>query len=470
MNHDQFRHRLRQEAELWQAEGLISSEQHRQLAERYQFDSLESVARNRFIAIFIGLGGILIGLATITFVAANWQAWSRDFKVALLLSVFVAINAAGFYLWRIYPKTGPVNSEGWQQRLGHALLLVGALMLGANMALMAQMFHIGGSAWGLYLAWGMGVLAMAFSLRLTSLGVLSLILVGIGYWMSIFDWWRPAEDESVLLLLVEHLPLVLSVLFVPLAYWCRSRVIFTLAAIGIVFSLEMSLAPVYVSLFGSSQVALGWIVAVACVLPPALLWGYDDTIWPRLHSRWFSPLARNLALWFLSFLFYWLSFSWFWEIQSDASTTEEMLLSWTPLVDVVLLGGLTVFEWLRLGRMGRKHPTRHAVDLTTNTIACFLAISALVPLWHFSISPIGWLGTFLFNVLLFLLAAGLMREGLALASRQTFWGGIVLLTLQIFSRMLEYNTELIFKAFVFLLCGVGAIVAGLWFERYSKDK
>jgi hypothetical protein len=34
--------------------------------------------------------------------------------------------------------------------------------------------------------------------------------------------------------------------------------------------------------------------------------------------------------------------------------------------------------------------------------------------------------------------------------------------------MLEYDTNLVLKAFVLFLCGIGAIAAGLWFERYVK--
>jgi uncharacterized membrane protein len=72
----------------------------------------------------------------------------------------------------------------------------------------------------------------------------------------------------------------------------------------------------------------------------------------------------------------------------------------------------------------------------------------------------------IFNLLLFLLAVGLIREGLAQSQRRFFWGGMVLLTLQIFSRMLEYNTDLLFKSLVLFLCGLGVIAAGLRFERY----
>ena len=86
---DKFRHQLRHEAELWKAEGLITTQLYEQLAQRYQFDRLETAARDRFVAIFMGLGGILLASAAIAFVAANWQGWSRDFKVILLMGILL---------------------------------------------------------------------------------------------------------------------------------------------------------------------------------------------------------------------------------------------------------------------------------------------------------------------------------------------------------------------------------------------
>ena len=452
---DKFRRQLRSEAKLWQAEGLINAPLYEQLSDRYQFDSLETASRNRFLAILIGLGGILLGLGAITFVAANWQEWPREFRVVLLLSVFVGVNAGGFYLWRT-PLSNSREQMGWQKRLGQGLLLLGALSLGANMALMAQMFHIGGSPYGLYLVWGLGVLAMAYSLRLTSLGVVAILLMGLGYWLGIFEWWSSKEEFSWLDILVQHFPLVAGLMFVPLAYWCRSRAIFTLAAIAIVFSLEVSI---------SQGLKGGWGFAIASVLPPALLWGYDDLILPQAHSRLFQSIARTLALLFLASLFYITSFHGLWDSFPN-SIQDKTVIDWIRLLDVAFLAGLTVFEWLRLGRQERKRPQRQGVDLTTNAIAAFLAITALTHLWNLTFTPIPILATFIFNVLLFLLAVGLIREGLAIGNRATFWGGIVLIALQIISRLFEYNTELLLKSFVFALCGIGIIAAGFWYEKH----
>jgi uncharacterized membrane protein len=389
-------------------------------------------------------------LAIITFVAANWQVWSRGLKVTLLLSLFIGVNTAGFYLWRR-------PTEQWQRRLGQGLLLLGALVLGANMALMSQMFHQSGLLYQLYLVWGLGVLAMAYSLRLTLLGILAILLIGLGYVQGQPEFVAIGEF-SWLRLLVQHMPVLAALLFIPLAYWCHSRWIFRLGAIAIVYSLEANL--IRLNLLGSSA----WMAAIACALPPALLWGYSDSLFRRRppEAELFTGVARTLAVIFLSLLFYFLSFyGLWWDTSSTQPTQNASLLPWSLLVDILLFGCWTLWEWLRLLRQ---------LNLTTGIIAGMIVLSALVPFWHLSISRLPITAVLIFNLLLFVLSVGLIREGLAQGQRRLFWGGMILLSLQIFSRMLEYNTDLLFKSLVLFLCGLGVIAAGLWFERYVKTR
>uniref|UniRef100_A0ACD5GYW6 DUF2157 domain-containing protein n=1 Tax=Desertifilum tharense IPPAS B-1220 TaxID=1781255 RepID=A0ACD5GYW6_9CYAN len=194
-------------------------------------------------------------MGAITFVAANWQAWSREVKTLLLLSLFAGVNIAGFYLWRY-------SQQSWQHRLGQGLLLLGALILGANLGLMSQMFHLSDSVYELFLVWGLGVIAMAYSLQMTSLGVMAILLLLLGYWQGVGELFMPGEF-TWLRSLIEHMPLVVSLLFIPLAYWCQSRAIFVLGAIALIpaFSLNLSVL---------QQINLdpGAITAIACTLPP----------------------------------------------------------------------------------------------------------------------------------------------------------------------------------------------------------
>jgi uncharacterized membrane protein len=480
---EKFRRLLRQESEKWWTEGLIDAELHEKLAERYQFHQLERDASNRFVGILMGLGGILLGLGVITFIAANWLDWSRSFKVMLLLSLFIGINAAGFYLWRRSPQHG-------LQKLGHGLLILGALTLGANLSLMSQMFHQSGNFYQLLLVWGLGVFAMASSLPLTSLGVLSLILIGWGYGLGWIDQ-SIAQDNSLWQLLLRHMPLIGSLLALPLAHWCRSRVIFALGAILVATSLVFNLRPL--SGWAAGQLtASGWIAMIAFTLPPALLWSYHRNLWkfsspsrlsvdsPRFprSSDPFQPIARSLAVWFLSILFYIFAFHWVWEVHSTPGLSSDQSISpwqWQSLIDAIVLAIFAGLGWLQLTPQLRYQLHHRSLwvqekAVNTGTVAAMLALTAGTLLWHFAIGAILEVATLNFNLLLFGLAIALIRDGLALGSRRTFWGGMLLLVLGIVSRMLEYNTGLLLKSIVFVICGIGVIFAGLWFERNARPR
>ena len=457
---EKFRRQLRQETELWWQEGLIDVSFHEKLAQRYQFSELEGAAKNRFVAILMGLGGILIGLGAITYVAANWQGWPRGARVMLLLSVFIAINAAGFYLLRRSPRR-----RG--RHLGQALLLLGGFMFGANLGLLSQMFHQSGNLYELYLVWSLGVLVMAYCLRLVSLGVLAIILMAIAYGQGISILFN--GSVSSWRILIEQMPLVGTIAFLPLAYQCRSRVLFTLSAIGISSSLGTNL-----SLLTGETNAAGFL-ALATGLPPALLWGWADapntlpTFPWRNQTDTFRPIGKALAILNLCLMAYFLAFHWLWERTwlSQDTSASTMSFQWmtSPWVSIGVLLLIAVVGWVQIGRRGWCAQSDRALNSVTiaGCIGVSVAIATLhqfttLPIW----APIG------FNVVLFGLALGLTRDGLAFGQRWRFWSGMVLLVLSIVSRTLEYNTDLLLKAAVFTLCGISIILAGLWFERHLQ--
>jgi uncharacterized membrane protein len=458
MPSESFRRQLRQEVQHWQTDGLISPTQFQQLRDRYQFDHLDTHDKNRFTRILIGLGCVLIGLGVITFVAANWQDIPRVARVAMLLSLFVSVNFGGFWLWK-------GSHDRWQTRLGEGFLLLGSLILGANMSLMAQMFHIGGSPHELFLTWGIGVLLMAYSLRLTSLGGLAILLIGIGYWMS---WWEVSRTNefSVLNSIVHQMPLLAGLMYLPLAYWCRSRFLFFFTAIAVGSSL--------INAISTNALRSGLVLAIVAILPAALLWGYDDSLWNDLLrrrssqiARPFQQLARGFAILFLGGLLYSMSFKSGWSVTHVLPPSFD-LPEWRSLPSVLILTVLTIVEWVYLVRSSRTRSGRLRVNLNTVMVGSFLAIAALLIYWDTEISQIQIVATFISNVLLAVLGIGTIRESLGTGDRRPFWFGIFLLTLQILSRLLEYETSLLLKSLMFVLCGVGIIAAGLWFERYVR--
>jgi uncharacterized membrane protein len=464
---DNFQRKLRREAQLWRDEGLISSSQYQQIADRYQFNNLEAAVRDRSMMTAVTLGIILLTLGMITFVAANWLGWSRDVKFIIMMSLFMATTITGFYTWRQAAVGIPEGKKPRrsQRILGEGLLILAAMLLGVTIALMADAFNLNGSTPELFFAWGFGVLVMAYSLSLNSLGILGIILIQIGYWIGLEgDLRYSAGDWNWAQLVVKHMPLLSWLLFVPLAYFCRSRWIFAIAAFVFATSLQLNLDPIPLS---NLSEAAPWVASFAFTLPPAIFWSYDDLLFPTINYRLFQPLARDLALIAFGLVFYVLSFRWVWETSSynfsSPSGNMNIFMS-RPIIDLGILSGLAVLQWLFLMRQ-RNNPTRRELVFNLPMIVTFLGFTAIMPFWHQAINPIEDLGVFAFNVLLAVLAWGLIREGLKLNDRRCFWGGMLLLTLQVISRVLEYDTELLFKSLVLVMCGSALISAGLWFER-----
>ncbi|MFG6107316.1 hypothetical protein U2F10_34115 [Leptothoe sp. EHU-05/26/07-4] len=181
----------------------------------------------------------------------------------------------------------------------------------------------------------------------------------------------------------------------------------------------------------------------------------------------FQAVSRSLAITVLSLTLYIFSFKATWaspHLFQDDTLTE---LSWW-FVNIVVFSVFAGLGWLRL-----RHQLRHGnlwqeQSINTVTIALILILSTGIVITHISLGDINIVATIVVNIMLFLLALALLRDSLALGVRRTFWGGMVLLVLGLLSRLFEYNTDLMLKAVVLVLCGIGIIVAGLWFEHRLK--
>ena len=117
----------------------------------------------RIIAIF---GAILIGAGIFSFIAANWQELGRVEKIAILIFAMLGFYAGGWFLKekKNYDKTG------------NALIFLGALVYGASVFLIAQMFHIRENWPDGFILWMLGAVAIGFAMELYPIFYLAIVV------------------------------------------------------------------------------------------------------------------------------------------------------------------------------------------------------------------------------------------------------------------------------------------------------
>ncbi len=427
-----FRRQLKQEAEQWQKEGLISADLFQQIADRYEFNTLAPNNQN-FTVILYSVAGILIGLGVITFVAANWQGLDRNTKVFLLFSWLIGINTIGFHFWQ---RTNRFR------RIGQGLLLMGGLSLGAVIALISQIFNLSGPWYGLFLIWAVGVIVMGASLEFQTLTMLGLILLGIGY----IGYNSRYEEEFNLI--ANSVP-YLSILLIGLAYWLKSRAVFVLVVLLWIISVFKNTWNI--------KSYLGWVI------PTVILWGYDETLkldqlGSFLGERKFEPIARVISVLFGTIVLYIYSFRRWIGIEPNKQIGLGEQLYFGLMVGISFYVLVSQFFLVR-NNLNAK--------LFLGIIAVFTAVFTGLLSWEET--DHGFFIVLINNCLLAILSIGLIRIGIEQAHRGNFWLGIIFLCLQIMSRTFEYNPGLLLKAFMFGLCGIGVLVLGIWFERYLQN-
>ena len=210
-----FRRQLAEVLDSWVTEELIEPDQRDRLHSYYQLDTLSASASNRFATVLLSIGGILIGLGIIVFVAANWDGIPPTVRALGALSLMMGLQSLGLYLWQVKGR----------DRLATASLFIGEMVMGASIGLMAQWFQVSGKSSGLFLAWSLGILAMAYGLRHAPTGALAIILWLIGI---ITD----QNGTPTWIYSPAVIPWVTALVLFPLAYWCRSRWIFVCSSLG----------------------------------------------------------------------------------------------------------------------------------------------------------------------------------------------------------------------------------------------
>lgn len=413
-----FREGLRRELPAWRAEGLVTDGAARALEARYDLATRE--AGPSLLAVYV-LGALLVGAGVVSLVAWHWEELPAGAKLAIIGAAMVAAHVAGWTLWK----------GGRAPRLGHALAFLGTLVFGANVGLVAQIFHVSGPWWGGFGLFAAGALAAGLVYRSLPHHLLAALL-SLGVFGAGFGNDHPAAGLALLY--------ALAAIFAIAAWRVPSRALAVLTALGAGVMLWSVLE-------GAGQeeaiaVALA-ALAAACAAAPLAASGE-----PGEHVAAALRVAGRVGFYVFAYA---LSFG---------DVAEELRgFDWTGTVVAALVPAAALAVALFATGLRRTD-----VDTLARGEAMLLAVTVVAFALGSRLSS-GTGTAAVANLALVFLAVGRIVRGLSWLQRAPFWEGMAVAAVLVASRFFELDTELWLKGTAFIACGVAVLAAGVAFER-----
>ncbi|MBL8547920.1 MAG: DUF2157 domain-containing protein [Hyphomonadaceae bacterium] len=183
-----YKDRVRQDLDRWIGAGLVDAGKRdailATLPESRRLDAATALA---------WVGGVLLGIAIITFVSANWDITPKLVRFALLLMAFLGLCACAAWA-----------AQKERPTLSNILLTVAALVFAASIGLTGQIFDIAGDPRSA--AYGAGVAAFALGAagRSTGAALAGLIFIAFGDFTDT-HWFSGVDSETPWMLIAAPL-------------------------------------------------------------------------------------------------------------------------------------------------------------------------------------------------------------------------------------------------------------------------
>ncbi|MEK7631112.1 MAG: DUF2157 domain-containing protein [Patescibacteria group bacterium] len=214
---------LSQKVESWVERGVISLRTARRILQAEGInaeEALQARAGNRVVTVIAILGAVLIGLGALLFFASNWQEIPVVGKIAIILASTAFAYGVGY--WLKYIKD--------YAKIGQAVILIGGILYGTGLFLVAQLFHTNANPATLFLMWAGGLLPLVLLLADEWLMVLSTVVFAIWslsrsfFDVGFFNNTQPIPNYLFILLL--------AVIVLPVIVYFRFRVAYVFALLA----------------------------------------------------------------------------------------------------------------------------------------------------------------------------------------------------------------------------------------------
>lgn len=436
-----FRKYLKAELGFWQNENIINGDQAGKISEVYQLESISRESANTLLWVIYIIASSLIGIGVISFVAAHWGDISATVKIAMLVGSMLACHIVGFYLWQI---------DGRCKKLGHTLVFLGTLIFGASIGLIAQIFHIRSNPSNGFWAWAIGAIIMGYLLQSTPNIVIAIVTSFIGFVVGMDEIFRWGDYKPL-----DLYPIIAAVVFLP--YVCRNRS-------GFAFYLTMLAITISTIIISTSHYGGEFLGFNLSVVATGLL---------MMGIGFISHISKNFkkfaGIYYIGALFICVSVF----LITFVGMANEIKMffpyqSWKTFFWILpgissLILGLLFYVRALLKSEKNKSIVINIVLLVAALIHIFTLLTGFGDETAITTLVIS-------NAIFVFIAVILIWQSFALSERGSFWIGVIMITMIIVSRSLEYDTGLIFKSIAFLTCGVALMASGILFEKILKRR
>ncbi|MGQ9563832.1 MAG: DUF2157 domain-containing protein [Thermogutta sp.] len=443
---------LGEEIAAWEAEGLISADQARELSRRYATVSeFPGLRANLVTLIFSSIASLLVIVGVVLLISFYWEQFSPAVRLGILLGGTLGLNVLGLVVRRY---------SGEWRLLSDAIFLMAGILFGASIFLLPQ-FQIYGSslrAGDGMLLWAVGALPLVLVLDrpLFYIGF-NILLISMLVTVSAEDTYRLDRDYFASVLLVILAPSLVR------AYAGRSFLSCLATGLGFCWWLTMPIT------FGNSLISLGSHLVIA----GTAAWVLAE--WSRL-ARPMSSVFRFCGAGMTAIAFLFLSgpsnygeWQWAYEPRPRVISVFTHPLDFIP---VVILVAVILGDLLFPAPPQRSERLRRRFEKFLVPCVCLGIALLIVGLMHTDfVSNVSFtaVATAWGNIGAVICATSLIVLGVAYSHTDRLFIGLGTFLIWLWLRWDDlFDTDKITGAVLFIVSGILFwIVVGLWL-RYKQ--
>ncbi len=392
---------LLDEARKWAGTGIISREQLQKIYSLYKNPQKAVEAKHfNMVSIIAIFGSLMVGAGIILFFAMNWSTIPKAVKVFSILAALAASYHIGYTMK--FSKATFLN-------VGGALIFLGAIIFGAGIFLIGQIFNINSHWPNAFLYWALGIVAFAYLTQSKPVMYLSLLTASFYVGSETFYWFN----------------------FLDRYYNISYAFFLIFLSLGIAYYM-----------LGNLHEKKGSIRML----------------------RYPFHLIGSFLIMLAAYLF---SFKWFGKANDYGYSTGANAMSvlfssrfWIIYLAVTLIA--IIFIFISFKYRDTKDRTEFHEALYLGLLLVFTPLVVLFSKINF------WLIPITFNIILFLLIVGSVYLGYAKREKTLVNLGMIAFGVAIFSRYIEYLWDVLNGYLFFIIGGVLLIVLAIILEKNRR--